>query len=496
MKCYETEVVVVGCGIAGMAAALSALEAGAKVISVERSTFDERGGNSRWTDANLLVAPGRSDFELLDMFWDGLTNNSGFHVDRDMMAETANDYDSWHPNVKTGPFLDPVLLETFGENVPSSLEWLQNHGVKIDIEGKNFPFFIRMMPFPQIYGGGLNVIETLTPRIQEKGGEFIFETTATELLIDEMGRIYGLRGTTKNNEPVEIKARAVILASGGFQGNPQMLAQYCGKESKYVKPVCKGGYYNKGEGLRMALAINAAPAGDWSEMHRQMVDPRSTQPEALVHIWQGGIVVNQHGERFMDECPSNFSEWHEPPGRAIMAQPGGIGYIIYDEQLNSGAYQGWRAGNRSEVAPIVGNTLQELAEKLEIPAKKLEQTVAKYNRACVRSDSVQFNWDAETFSFGGVSTEGVEPPKSNYAKKVEIGPFYCYPMIASICMTLGGLRVNANAQVLNYSAEIIPGLYAAGETVGMHYGDYTGGTSAVRALTFGRLAGDHAASII
>ena len=496
MKHLQTDVAVVGCGIAGMAAALSALEAGAKVLCIERSSFEERGGNSRWTDGNLLVATGKDDFEVMDMFWESLSDNSGFHIDKDMMAETVQDYENWHPNVKTGPFLDPLLLHTFGENIPPSLSWLQERGVKIDLEGKTFPFFIRMMPFPQIYGGGLNVIETLTPQIEEKGGSFVCETTATDLMVDDMGRIEGVRCTTKNNEPVEISAKAVILASGGFQGNPQMLAQYCGKESKYVKPVCKGGYYNKGEGLRMALALNAAPAGDWSEIHREMVDPRSVQPEALVHIWQCGIVVNQRGERFMDECPDSWTDWLEPSGRAVMAQPEGIAYIIYDEELNSGDDQSWRAGNRSEEKPITGETLAELAGKLGIPPVRLEQTVADYNLACTRSDEVTFTWDPATFSFGGIATEGIDPPKSNYARKLERGPFYCYPMIASIVMTLGGLRVNADAQVLNYSGELIPGLYAAGETVGVHYGDYAGGTSSIRALVFGRLAGNHAASLV
>ena len=496
MQRFETDVVVVGCGVAGMTAALSALEGGARTINVERSTFEERGGNSRWTDANLLIEPDSDSFEPSDHFWTYFSMVSKFHMFPDMEGESAGDYEQWHPNLKTAPFLDPELLGAFAENIPVTLKWLEQNGVKIDTERHSFPYHIRLPGIPQIYGGGLSVIEELTPRIQKLGGEFLCETTATDLMLDDMGRVCGLRGTTKNNEPVEIKAKAVVLASGGFQGNPQMLAQYCGENSKYLRPVAKGGYYNKGEGLRMALAINAAPAGDWSDVHRQMVDPRSPQPEALTHVWPCGILVNQNGERFMDEFDSSFFNWLEEPGKRILEQPGGISYIIYDEQVNSSDYKEWRLGLRTEQEPIVGETLAELATKLGIPPQALEKTVAEFNQGCTRSDEVELGeFHPETLSFDGIGTEGISPPKSNGAKRIEKGPFYCYPMISSICMTLGGLRVNGNAQVLNQSAETIEGLYAAGETVGLHYGMYASATSVLRGLTFGKLAGTHAATL-
>ena len=292
MKQYETDVVVVGCGVAGLSASLSALESGSRCITLERSSYEERGGNSRWTDANLLIETDTNSFQPTDYFWHTLTENGKFHLFPDMEAETAKEYESWHPNLKTAPMFDPALLYAFGENIPTTLNWLEEHGVKIDTAQHSFPFFIRLPGLAQIYGGGLTVIETLTPIIEDKGGKILCETTATELMFDDMGKICGLHAIAANNEPVQIKAKAVVLASGGFQGNPQMLAQYCGENARYLRPVAKGGYYNKGEGLRMALAANAAPAGDWSDVHRQMVDPRSPHPEALTHIWQCGIVVN------------------------------------------------------------------------------------------------------------------------------------------------------------------------------------------------------------
>jgi tricarballylate dehydrogenase len=495
MKHFETDVAVIGCGVAGMTAALSALESGAKVINIERSTFEERGGNSRWTDANMALKFGQEEPEWNDAFWSSFERNHGYHVDPEMMAETANDYASWHPNVKTAPFLDPELLSAFAEGMPDTVEWLQNHGVDFNMDGQFFPFFLRIMLMPYITGGGLEVIEKLTPLIQAKGGEFLCETTAVKLLEDDMGRVCGVRCAGKNNEPVEVKAKAVILASGGFEGNPQMLAQYVGKNSRYMRPVARGGYFNKGEGLRMALDLNAAPSGDWSDVHLQQVDPRSTHPEALVDIWPCGIVVNQNGDRFMDECPHDPNTFQESAGRAVVEQEGGIGYIIYDDQLHSGD-QSWRFGIRSEVPPIQADSLEALAEQLNVPADKLINTVESYNNACYDSDQVDYTryGVAEGALFDCIGTQGLAIPKSNYAKRIDKPPFFCYPMMSSICLTCGGLRVTPEAQVVNYSGDVIPGLYAAGETIGMYYREYVGATSVLRGLIFGRIAGNHAAS--
>ena len=495
MKHYDADVAVIGCGVAGMTAALSALESGAKVISIERSTFEERGGNSRWTDANMRLKRNQEEPEWDDIFWASFEENHGYHVDPEMMAETANDYESWHPNVKTAPFLDPELLGAFAEAMPETVEWLRNHGVNFNMEGKFYPYFLKVIRMAYITGGGLEVIDKLTPLIQARGGEFLCETTAVRLITDDMGRVCGVRCTGKSNEPVEVNARAAILASGGFEGNPQMLAQYVGKNARYVKPVARGGYFNKGEGLRMALDLNAAPSGDWSEVHLQQVDPRSTQPEALVDIWPCGIVLNQRGERFMDECPDDIRTFQESAGRAVIEQEGGIGFIIYDDQLNSGD-QGWRFGVRSEVPPYQADSLDALAEQLDVPADRFISTIESYNNACRDSDQVDythFGVKDRTIVFDGISTQGLTIPKSNYAKRIDKPPFFCYPMMSSICLTCGGLRVTPEAQVVNYSGEVIPGLYAAGETVGMYYREYVGATSVLRGLIFGRIAGTHAA---
>ncbi|BFM16944.1 FAD-dependent tricarballylate dehydrogenase TcuA [Maricurvus nonylphenolicus] len=504
MKQHHADVVIIGAGAAGLSCALTALEAGSKVINIERSTQDMMGGNTRWTEANLLLqgGPEQEGFELNDMFYLSYAINKGFHVDPDIEAETVNDYENWSALAKTTQFVDPELLGTFADSIPPTLEWLTERGVQINPkEPETIPFCMPTLPYVKIYGGGLAIIEKLVPQIEEKGGQFLFETTAHKL-IEENGTVVGVRCSGKNNETIDVFGK-VVLASGGFEGNPQMLVQYGGQEKRYMRPVAKGGLYNKGEGLRMALELNAAAAGDWSDCHQQVVDSRTGLQEAMVNIWPFGIMVNQKGERFMDEAPNNILEWQEEPPAHITRQPGGIGYIIYDEKLASDTESSWKYGIRTDMPPVQANSLEELAALLMIPVATLKQTVADYNASCVNADKVNRcigdqNVDFMSIDianhqfFDGAGTEGVYPPKQNYAAPIDSPPYYCYPAISSICFTHGGLRVNGNAQVVNSSGEVIPGLYAAGETVGMHYGIYTVGTSVLRGLCFGRIAGAHA----
>ncbi|BFM14511.1 FAD-dependent tricarballylate dehydrogenase TcuA [Maricurvus nonylphenolicus] len=510
MQKHSADLVIIGCGAAGLSCALTALEAGSSVINIERSPKDIMGGNTRWTEANLLLngGPDQEGFELHDTFYMSYAMmNKGFHVDPDIEAETVNDYENWSPLAKTTPFVDPELLGTFAEAVPPTLEWLTQQGVQINPkETETIPFCLPTLPYVKIYGGGLSIIENLVPKIEAQGGEFLFETTAHKL-IEENGTVVGVRCSGKDNETIEVYGK-VVLASGGFEGNPQMLAQFGGQETRYMRPVAKGGHYNKGEGLRMAMDVNACAAGDWSDCHQQVVDPRTGLQEAMVNVWPFGIMVNQKGERFMDEAPNNYFEWQEDVPAEITRQPGGIGYIIYDQKLEDDTECGWKYGIRTDKPPVKADSLEELAAYMMIPVAKLKKTVEDYNNACVNADKVNrmlggFRDGAMDFEkidivndqlFDGAGTEGVFPPKENYAAPIDTPPYYCYPAISSICFTHGGLRTNGKAQVINSSGEVIPGLYAAGETVGMHYGVYTVGTSVLRGLCFGRIAAQHASA--
>ena len=147
----------------------------------------------------------------------------------------------------------------------------------------------------------------------------------------------------------------------------------------------------------------------------------------------------------------------------------------------------YRLGIRTDKAPVTANTIAELADKIGVPADRLQATVEAYNAACPGRD-----WDP--LKVDGVATQGLNPPKSNWACPLTEGPFHAYPIISANVFTFGGLKINPSAQVLDADGEPIPGLFAAGETVGLYYGNYTGATSVLKGLVFGRIAGDTAAS--
>jgi tricarballylate dehydrogenase len=287
----------------------------------------------------------------------------------------------------------------------------------------------------------------------------------------------------KDNRALRFEAGAVILACGGFQGNPEMVAHYLGPSGRYLRPVARGGYYNRGEGVRMALDIGAAPAGDFSDIHTQPIDPRSGITEPIVMIFVLGILVNRDGERFTNEAPGPVDANYENITRAINHQPGGVAWCILDGRIDE--VENWKRCVRSDQPPIEAGSLAELADAIGVPAEPLQRTVAAFNESCAGG-----GFDPHIVD--GVGTENLTPPKSNWARPIVEPPFKCYPIIGSNTFTFGGLKVSPDARVLNLSGEVIPGLYAAGETMGLYYGVYPGATSVLRGAVFGRRAGLHA----
>jgi tricarballylate dehydrogenase len=300
MRELNCDVVVVGCGAAGLTAALAALHNGAKVIVLERSTVNDRGGNTRWSQALLRVTP---DGDTSPSFIKRFTDQAGYHVTPEFVQATAADYDSRPALVKALPFTDPEVLATFVDGVPKVLEWLRPHGIRTHPSMYPTPPALPTR-LPGIYGGGLAIIEALCPEIERLGAEIEYETIAVRLLTDDDERVVGIKATDRNHGGVMIKACGVLLACGGFEGNPEMTVRYMGPEARYLRPAARGGWYNHGEGIRMALEVNAAPAGDYAECHRQSIDPRSNRAESLVYAYPLGVLVNARGQRFIDEAPN------------------------------------------------------------------------------------------------------------------------------------------------------------------------------------------------
>jgi tricarballylate dehydrogenase len=274
-----------------------------------------------------------------------------------------------------------------------------------------------------------------------------------------------------------------VLASGGFQGNAEMMARYIGPRAAHLGMMSQGCHYNKGEGIRMALDIGAAPCGEFGAWHASPMDPRSSRPGPSIYIYPYGILVNKLGQRFTDEAPGPTDETYENVARAINAQPGGIAYALLD---SSPDIPYTTAAIRTEQPAIEAQTLAEMAEKLKVPAGTLARTVEEFNAACRPGRFAPMELD-------GLRTERLAIRKSNWARPLSQGPFKAYPIVCSVVFTFGGLRVNDRAQVVNLQGDAIPGLYAAGETMGLYYGNYTGATSVLKGLVFGRLAGLDAA---
>jgi tricarballylate dehydrogenase len=276
----------------------------------------------------------------------------------------------------------------------------------------------------------------------------------------------------------------VVLACGGFEGNAEMMTRYVGPRSVYLRPVCKGGYYNRGEGIQMALAAGAAPCGDFGSYHAEPVDPRSGIAEPSVFIFPYGVLVNTEGRRFTDEAPGTVDAYYERVTRRIYEQPQGTAWVILDARHQR--IPNYRLGIRTDKPPVVGATLFELAGKIGIPPAALEQSVREYNAACP-SDA---GW--RPLELDGLATRGLVPSKSNWATPLHEAPFHAYPIISSNVFTFGGLKIDVSARVLDGDGEPMPGLYAAGEIVGLYWGNYTGATSVLKGLVFGRIAGTHA----
>jgi tricarballylate dehydrogenase len=473
------DVLVIGSGIAGLSAAVSACDGGARVKILERSTEDEYGGNTRWTEAYFRM---KSESEVTDDFEERLIGNAGNNLDPNIVSAMGGAYSDWPSYVKSHGMPDPELIGALSENAGPTVQWLKTFGVRFEALPTYFVTAAapRLMPV----GGGLALIEALRAHANRKGISYLYETTAISLERDD-GR-GDLRVTVSDREGYvrTLAARNVVVASGGFEGNPEMLTHYLGTPARFVRPVARGGYYNKGEGIRMALACGAAPAGDFSSYHSEPLDPRSGAAEALVMNFPYGVLVNKRGKRFVDEAPGPVDVHYDHISRAIGEQPDGLAYVVFDSLIDD--VPNWKRSIRTDQPPFRADSIDALAALCELPAQSLDATLKAYNAACQQGEFQPLKMDS-------LATKGLDIVKSNWARPISTPPFYAYPIISGICFTYGGVKTNSNGQVIDTDGRAIPGLYAAGEATGLYYQVYTGATSVLRGAVFGKIAGAHAA---
>jgi tricarballylate dehydrogenase len=472
------DLIVVGCGVAGLSAAVAGAERGLRVAVLERASREERGGQSRFTEAYLRM---KSHTEVTDDFDTFLAEHSGYYQDPDFVAETLADRADWSAQSRALGSVDASVISTFAEQVPGTIEWLKGNGVKFDFLPTQFLTSTQPRLLP--VGGGEAIVEALAAKAEALGAEFFYETSGRQLLTEGFATVTGIRALSRQHGDLVFHG-PVVLASGGFEGNTEMLGRYLGPRSVYLRPVCKGAYYNRGEGIQMALDMGAAPSGEYGSYHAEPVDPRSGISEPSIFVFPYGVLVNKQGRRFTDEAPGTVDAWYERVTRQIYQQDEGIAWVILDQKVKD--VPNYRLAIRTDQAAIEGASLVELADKLGICANTLQDTVSRYNAACRPGDYQPLQLD-------GVATVGLEPPKSNWALPLDAGPYFAYPIISANVFTFGGLKVDERAQVINAEGQPIGNLYAAGETVGLYFGNYAGGTSVLKGLVFGRLAGQAAA---
>ena len=308
-------------------------------------------------------------------------------------------------------------------------------------------------------------MEALAAEAERLSASLFYETAARGLVRSGEGEIVGVEAVQRGR-PRHLMGR-VVLASGGFEGNPEMLARYIGPKAQWTRPVARGGYYNRGEGVAMGLAAGAAPAGEFGAFHAQPVDPRSGAIEPVVLHYGYGVLVNREGQRFTDEAAGPVDAGYERVARAVLEQPEGLAWAVFDAGLDDAPR--WRVTVRSDREPLEAPTVEALAGAAGLDPAALSSALAAYNAACPE-DASAFRPDGPD----GLATRGLAPPKSNWARPLVRPPFRAWPVICANCFTFGGLRIDANGRAIDLDGDPIPGLYAAGETAGLYYGDYTG----------------------
>ncbi|HEV7264778.1 MAG TPA: FAD-binding protein [Falsiroseomonas sp.] len=472
------DLVVAGCGVAGLSAAVAAAEQGAHVVVLERAPREERGGQSRYTEACLRM---KSETEVSDDFETHLAENGGApHADPDLAQEVARPSAERAGHARALSMLEPDFIGTFAAEAGPTVAWLKAMGVRFDFLPTQFLTSSQPRLLP--VGGGAALVEALAARAEALGVAFRYETTALRLTQDEDGRVDGLM--VREGGRQRRIAGSVVLACGGFEGNAEMLTRYIGPRSVFLRTVCKGGLFNRGEGIRMALEIGAAASGDFGSFHAEPVDPRSSIAEASVFIFPYGILVNRAGERFTDEAPGTVDAYYERVTRRIHEQQDGIAWVVLDARHMR--IPNYRLGLRTDQPPIMGDSIVALARGMGVPEARLAATVERYNVACRAGE-----W--RPLELDGLATDALEPRKSNWATPLAEPPFHAYPIVASNVFTFGGLKVDTLARVLDGDGSPILGLYAAGEILGTYWGNYTGATSVLKGLVFGRIAGADAA---
>ncbi|HVA69189.1 MAG TPA: FAD-dependent tricarballylate dehydrogenase TcuA [Candidatus Binataceae bacterium] len=480
------DVVIVGAGNAALCAALAARESNASVLVLECAPEAERGGNSRFTAGAMRVAYNGVD-DLVKLMPD-LTDEDKARTDFGAYPE-----DQYFDDLArvTQYRTDPAMADLLVRRSLDTMLWMRTKGVRFQpIYGRQafnvggrFKFWGGLTV--EAWGGGPGLIDALHTAAARNGIEVWYQSRALEILRDDNG-VTGV-ALRRAGKTITVGARAVILASGGFEANAEWRTRYLGPGWDLAK--VRGTRFNTGDGIRMALAIGAMPFGNWSGCHAVGWDRNAPDFGDLSvgdgfqkHSYPFGIIVNARGRRFVDEGADFRNYTYAKYGRAVLEQPGQFAWQVFDRKVTHLLRDEYRI---KRVTKVSADTLEALAAKLEdVDAAGFLDEVRAYNSAV--DTAVAFNPNIKD----GRCTAGLAINKSNWANPLDTPPFEAYAITCGITFTFGGLRIDNAASVINTDGDPIPGLFAAGELVGgLFYFNYPGGTGLMSGSVFGRIAG-------
>ena len=484
----DADVVIVGAGGAGMTAAITAAGEGKSVVILESQSMV--GGNSvRATggmNAGKTVYQDENEFGESAGVEKTLKTAAEKYADNETitaLAKTVSEQWAAYQANPTGYFdsvelmeldtmiggkgiNDPELVETLCANSADAIDWLDEHGITLHNVSSFGGASVKRIHRPvNAEGKTVSVGSYMIPLLQENcekaGVKMMLDTTATEILTDANGAAVGVKATGASGETVTVNAKAVVLASGGFGANLDMVVKY--------KPELKGFMTTnapgiQGQGIEMAQAIGAATV----DMDQIQIHPTvEANTAALITEGlrgDGAVLINAEGKRFIDEVGTR-----DVVSAAEIAQTGSYSWLVVDQAMvdASSVIQGYIKKGYT----VTGETYEELGKAMGVDAAAFAETMDKWNGYVEAKNDPDFG-------------------RTSFANPLNTAPYYAVKVTAGVHHTMGGLKINANTEVLNEKGEVIPGLFAAGEvTGGVHGANRLGGNAVADFTVFGRIAG-------
>jgi len=485
MKQLEADVIVIGAGTAGLAAAMAAAQQDVKVLVFEKASTTGGAGN-------MAMGPFAVQSRLQKLKQIAITAEDAFKI---MM-----EYTHWR--------VDAKLVSTYVNRSAETIEWLEKLGVEFaDVRSHNAGYYytwhvVKNSDGSADNGSAANMMKILTERAKETGVKFYFQTPVKKIL-KENGKIGGVIAEDINEE-IHVKSGAIIISSGGFGDSPEMIKRYTGYTVGIdIYPTRIPGV--AGDGLRMAWDVGAEQTR--MIMHSSCNVPWSAAPSngfhslpGLIVFRQPNLIVNLAGERFCNEEIKETTPYIVNP---VSSQVKGCAFVIFDNDTKKSYQEDGldflgpvprgvklsdldadikRALETGHENIFAADSLEELAAKTEINPEGLKNTIKEYNQACdTGRDKVFFK-------------------NAKYLRPVRQPKFYAGRLFAGSLGSLGGIKINYKSEVLAKNKQVIPGLYAAGNDANTIYGDtycfYLPGNTFGFAVNTGRFAGESAAEYV